>query len=183
MRWLVASPTRWTWVWAGSGSRWWTGKPGVLQSMGSQRLGHARVTQLIDKTKVRKKSSLTTKVHKWVSRTWYCKNIHSYSIEIEEVIDSLTWKYLLYLYYLGMDFPSGSMVKNQPVKEGYTGSYPGLGRSPEEWNGNPTHSSILAWEIPWREDPGGLWFMGSQRVGHDWATDWSDMISSKIAGN
>ena len=30
-----------------------------------------------------------------------------------------------------------------------------------------THSSILAWGIPWREDPGGLQFMGSQRVGHD----------------
>ena len=33
-----------------------------------------------------------------------------------------------------------------------------------------THSSILAWEIPWTEDPGWLWSMGSQRVGHDWAT-------------
>ena len=30
-----------------------------------------------------------------------------------------------------------------------------------------THSSILAWEIPCIEDPGGLQFMGSQRVGHD----------------
>ena len=39
-RWLMASPTRWTWVWASS-SRWWkTGKPGVLQSTGSQRVGH-----------------------------------------------------------------------------------------------------------------------------------------------
>ena len=32
-----------------------------------------------------------------------------------------------------------------------------------------THSSILAWEIPWTEEPGGLQSMGSQRVGHDWA--------------
>ena len=31
-----------------------------------------------------------------------------------------------------------------------------------------THSSILAWRIPWREESGGLQFMGSQRVGHDW---------------
>ena len=30
-----------------------------------------------------------------------------------------------------------------------------------------THSSILAWRIPWTEDPGRLQFMGSQRVGHD----------------
>ena len=32
----MASPTRWTWVWVSSGSWWWTGKPGVQQSMGSQ---------------------------------------------------------------------------------------------------------------------------------------------------
>ena len=30
-----------------------------------------------------------------------------------------------------------------------------------------THSSILDWKIPWTEEPGGLWSMGSQRVGHD----------------
>ena len=30
-----------------------------------------------------------------------------------------------------------------------------------------THSRILAWEIPWTEEPGGLWFIGSQRVGHN----------------
>ena len=36
----MASPTRWTWVWANSGSWWWTGKPGMLQSMGLQRVGH-----------------------------------------------------------------------------------------------------------------------------------------------
>ena len=43
-----ASPTRWTRVWASSGSWWWTGKPGVLQSMGSQKVGHDWVTELID---------------------------------------------------------------------------------------------------------------------------------------
>ena len=36
----MASPTQWTWVWASSGRWWRTGKPGVLQSMGSQRVGH-----------------------------------------------------------------------------------------------------------------------------------------------
>ena len=37
--WMV-SPTRWTWVWVNSGSWWWTGRTGVFQSMGSQRVGH-----------------------------------------------------------------------------------------------------------------------------------------------
>ena len=35
----------------------------------------------------------------------------------------------------------------------------------------PTHSSILAWEIPWTEEPGGLQFVGSQRVRHDSVTE------------
>ena len=34
-----------------------------------------------------------------------------------------------------------------------------------------THSSILAWRIPWIEEPGGLQSMGSQRVGHNWVTN------------
>ena len=42
----VASLTRWTWVWAGSRSWWWTGKPGVLQSMEAQRVRHDWVTEL-----------------------------------------------------------------------------------------------------------------------------------------
>ena len=42
----LASPTQWAWVWVNSGSWWWTGKPGVLQSMRSQRVGHDRVTEL-----------------------------------------------------------------------------------------------------------------------------------------
>ena len=42
----VASPTRWTWVWVNSGSWWWTGRPGVLQFMGLQRVGHDWATEL-----------------------------------------------------------------------------------------------------------------------------------------
>ena len=42
----MALPTQWIWVWASSGSLWWTGKPGVLQSMGSQRVGHDWATEL-----------------------------------------------------------------------------------------------------------------------------------------
>ena len=42
----MASLTRWTWVWVASGSWWWTGKPVVLQSMGSQRVRHNWATEL-----------------------------------------------------------------------------------------------------------------------------------------
>ena len=40
----MASLTQWTWVWVNSRSCWWTGRPGMLQFMGSQRLGHNLVT-------------------------------------------------------------------------------------------------------------------------------------------
>ena len=42
----MESPTQWTWVWVSSRSWWWTGTSGMLQSMGSQRVGHDWVTEL-----------------------------------------------------------------------------------------------------------------------------------------
>ena len=42
----MAPPTWWTWVWLSSRSRWWTEKPGILQSMGLQRVRHDWVTEL-----------------------------------------------------------------------------------------------------------------------------------------
>ena len=42
----MASPTLWAWVWVNSGSWWWTGRPSVLQFVGSQRVGHNSVTEL-----------------------------------------------------------------------------------------------------------------------------------------
>ena len=46
------------------------------------------------------------------------------------------------------------MVKNLPTNAAVTGSGPGSGRFPGEGSGNPP--SIIAWEIPWIEEPGGL---------------------------
>ena len=42
----ITSPSQWTWVWVNCGSWQWTGMPGVLQSMGSQRVGHDSATEL-----------------------------------------------------------------------------------------------------------------------------------------
>ena len=46
MRWLDSITAQWTWVWVNSGSWWWTGRPGVLQSMGLQRVEHKWATEL-----------------------------------------------------------------------------------------------------------------------------------------
>ena len=45
MRWM-SSPTQWMWFWASSGNRSWTGKPGMLQSIGLQRVGHNWATEI-----------------------------------------------------------------------------------------------------------------------------------------
>ena len=60
------------------------------------------------------------------------------------------------------------VVKNPPANAGDKrgmGLIPGLGGSLEK--GMATHSSTLAWRIPWTEEAGGLQSMGSQSVGHD----------------
>ena len=57
-------------------------------------------------------------------------------------------------------FPGDSDVKEAAYNMRDLGSIPGSGRSPKK--GMDTHSSILAWRIPWTEEPGGLQSMGSQ---------------------
>ena len=59
----------------------------------------------------------------------------------------------------------GSDGKASTYNAGDMSSIPGSGSSPGE--GNETHSRILAWKIPWVEEPGRLQSMGLQRVGHD----------------
>ena len=59
------------------------------------------------------------------------------------------------------------MVKASIYSAGDPGLIPGLERYPGEGNGSPARSSILAWKIPWTEEPGRLQSVGSQRVGHD----------------
>ena len=63
--------------------------------------------------------------------------------------------------------PGGSVVKNPPASAGDTGLIHGLGIALEK--GMATHFSILAWRIPWTEEPERLWSMGSQRVRHNWS--------------
>ena len=62
------------------------------------------------------------------------------------------------------------VLKNPPTNAADrrdVGSIPGSGKS--HGGGMATHSSILAWRIPWTEEPGGLQSMGLQIVGHDWS--------------
>ena len=59
----MASLTQWTWIWVSSGSWWWTGRPGVLQSMGLQRVGHNWATELNWTEYQKKKKKTLAKPH------------------------------------------------------------------------------------------------------------------------
>ena len=95
----------------------------------------------------------------------YCSKI--YVIPTSFILFALSFIFkcilLLYVYY----FPGGSEVKASASNAWDPGSIPRSGRSLEKEM--VTHSSILAWRIPWMEKPGKLQSTGSQRVRHDWA--------------
>ena len=82
------------------------------------------------------------------------------------------WPYIHIYIYLQLwlrAFPGGSDCKESACNAGDLGLIPGLGKSPGE--GMATHSNILAWRIPWTEEPCVLQSMGSQTTGHNWATN------------
>ena len=84
----------------------------------------------------------------------------------------------LSLHHLLKTYPFSlvaQMVKNLPaVQENQVWS---LGQEGSLEKGMATHSSILAWELPWIEEPGGLQSKGLPRVRHDWATNTSTILS------
>ena len=58
------------------------------------------------------------------------------------------------------------VVKNSPANAGDVRDAQALGGEDPMEKEMATHSSILGWRIPWRQEPDGLWSIGSQRVGH-----------------
>ena len=79
----MASPTQWTWVWVNSRSWWWTGRPGLLRSMGSQRVGHDWVTE---QNWTRQK-----KMDKYLRRCFLVPNSENSILWVISRIDNLQW--------------------------------------------------------------------------------------------
>ena len=69
------------------------------------------------------------------------------------------------MYHLFKDFPVAQRVKNLPAMQ--ETRVQSLGQEDPLEKGMATHSSILVWRITGTEKPGGLQFVGSQRVGHN----------------
>ena len=82
----------------------------------------------------------------------------------------ISWHIILFMFWFTYVFITWVSLVDQVVKslpamqETWVRS---LGQEDPLEKGTATHSSILAWKIPWTEKPGGLWPMGLQRVGHD----------------
>ena len=119
--------TQWTWVWVNVGSWWWTGRPGVLRFMGSQRIGHDWANEL---NWTARKSSLS--LVKIMISICYSSFISPFGgIKCQNVIMHLAnW----------WSFPGGGSGKNpscQRRKQKRCGSIPGLGRFLGLGNGNP----------------------------------------------
>ena len=87
----------------------------------------------------------------------------SHDAQLPVTLYSLTWFSFYVLLLI-----RAQRVKNLPVmQETLERCVQSLGREDPLENGMATHSSILAWEIPWTEEPGGLQSTGSQRVRQD----------------
>ena len=135
----MASPTQWTWVWVNSGSWWWTGRPGVLQFMGSERVRHDGATEMnwcCEKSKVRCTLEKAMATHS----------------------STLAWR----IPWTEEPGRLRSMGLQRVGKDWVTSlhSLHTLSLKKEM----ATHSSVLAWRIPWTEEPGWPWSTGSQRV-------------------
>ena len=134
-------------IWANSRSWWWTGKPGVQQSMGSQIV---RPYWEIDLN--------------WTSSST-CKEFTCNAGNPSSVLGLGRSDRLVFL-----GFPGGSAGKESACIVGDLGSIPGLWRFPGEWKGYPLQYSGLKNS------------MGSQSIGHNWATFTITLgiVSSKV---
>ena len=138
----MASLTRWAWVWVNSGSWWWTGRPGVLQFMGLQRVGHDWVTELNWDTE-----DIVPKCEILFSVKFSVRKYSYFSIENRFFI------IFRFIFKCASKFFCFSVLVSNTVNQQLT---------PTLEEEMAIHSSILAWRIPWTEEPGRLRSMGLQ---------------------
>ena len=92
-----------------------------------------------------------------MNKVWYLCAYISISVSVSISVS-------LYPYNGILGFPSGSVVKNPPaMQEWQQTQVQSLGQEDPLEEGMAAHSSILAWRIPWTEEPGGLWSIRPQK--------------------
>ena len=166
----MASSTRWAWVWVNSGSWWWTERPGVLRFMGSKESDTTEQlnwTELCGTFPICLSSFSDFQWCRWQPRTWDLFIFIGLQLLYNVLLVSATrQKSAICIHGASL---VAQTVKSLPVMQETRAQPPGWEDPLEE--DLATHSSILAWEIPWTVEPGGLQSTGSQRVRQEWATD------------
>ena len=114
----------------------------------------------------------------WVKGFWGC---------VWTMLERMTlplWRFVVVLALVSINmtcselsFSSSSVLKNLPAMQETQGTRLwSLSREDPLEEGMTTHSSIFAWRIPGKEEPEGLWSIGSQSVGHNWS-DWAHVYT------
>ena len=147
------------------GSWWWTGRPGLLQSMGLQRVDWTELTVMV--------------ISRWVlEKVWFSWLTVSLAAFTHKHSNSC-----MFIFTQGNGTPLQDSCLENPMDGGaWWAAVHGVARSQTPLSDftftfhfhalekeMATHSSVLAWRIPGRGEPGGLPSMGSHRVGHDWS--------------
>ena len=98
----------------------------------------------------------------------------------DSVFDMIIWLFFIFSfliwYFMELYWVSLAAQRLKRLPEMWDTWVQSLGREDPLEKEMATHSSILAWRIPWTEEPDGLQSMGSQRVRHDWATSLSFLL-------
>ena len=134
----MASPTQWTCVWTNSRKQWRTGKPGVLQFMVLQRVGHGLATEQTSKRLFIHLPLMSSLVAQMV------KNLSAMQeIWVGLLGQKICWRSDRLPTPVFLSFPGGSGGEESVCNVGDLGSISGLGRSPGEGKGHPLQYSCL----------------------------------------
>ena len=167
----MASLTGWTWVCTSSRSWWWTGKPGVLQSTGLQRVDSLEKTLMLGGIGVAKKGTTEDEMvgwHHWLDgrESEWTSGVGNGQGGLECCNSWVTesWTRLSNWNEKKKGFPCSSVSKESVCNAKDLGSIPGLGRFPGEGNGNPL-------QYPWLENlmDRGAWWAAVHGVAQNWA--------------
>ena len=177
----MASWTWWTWAWVSSRSWWWTGKPGVLQYMGSQRVGHNWATEL---------NWLHLKISPWIAQwplqdivsqivTWPARSNQSILKEISPgcSLEGLKLKLKLQ-YFVWPPHAKTWLIGKDWCWEGLRAGGEGHDIGWDGWMASPTWWTCVwvnsgSWW--WTGKPGMLQFMGSQRANTSERLNWTEL--------
>ena len=179
----MALPTWWTWVWASSECWWWTGKPGVLQSMGHKEsdmtewLNSKNHTYILSTLNLPPLLTPSTPLGSYralgLSSLHHTANSHQLSI-LHMGVHWKDWCWSWNSNTLATWRKELTHLKRPWCWERFRAGGEGDDRGWDSWMASLTQwtwvwvNSRSWW---WTESPGVLWFMGSQRVGQNWVTE------------